>query len=151
MPLRLRTPMPSLEGASEWINGKPDPAELKAGLVLVHFWALSCPVCHDNLPKLIKLSSSYRPKGLQVILVHCPRMKADGNTAKVKEIITSLNIREPCGIDKFHKLKRTFQNEIWPAYFLYDREGKLKRRTAGKSGLTMLEPVIQRLIDQGCT
>ena len=148
MPLRLHTPMPSLEGASEWINGRPDPAELNDSMVLVNFWALSCPVCHENLPKLMKLSSIYGSKGLQVILIHCPRMKADGNTAKVKEVITSLSIREPCGIDKFHKLKYAFQNEIWPGYFLFDREGRLKRRIAGKSGVTMIEPIIQKLIDQ---
>jgi len=147
MPLRLRTPMPSLEGASEWINRKPIPTEYAGSPVLVYFWALSCPVCHENLPKLIKLSSIYRPKGLQAILIHCPRMKADGNIAKVKEVIASHKIIEPCAIDKFHKLKHAFQNEIWPAYFLYDREGKLKRRTAGKSGLTMLEPIIQKLIE----
>ena len=149
MPLRLRTPMPSLEGVSEWINEKPDPAELNGSLVLVYFWALSCPVCHENLPKLMKLSNIYGSKGLQVILIHCPRMKADGNTPKVKEVITSMKIMEPCGIDTFHKLKHTFQNDIWPAYFLFDRDGKLKRRTAGNSGLVLLEPVIQKLIEQG--
>ena len=148
MPLKLRTPIPSLDGASEWINGEPDPAELKGNLVLVYFWALSCPVCHENLPKLINLSSTCASRGLKVILIHCPRMKSDGNIEKVKETIASLKIKTPCGIDKYHKLKHAFQNEIWPTYFLFDRDGRLKRRASGKSGLALIEPVIQKLIGQ---
>jgi thiol-disulfide isomerase/thioredoxin len=141
--------MPSLEGASEWINGKPLPSEYAGCLVLVYFWALSCPVCHETLPKLNHLSSTLAPEGLQVILIHCPRMKTDGNTAKVKEVIASHDITDPCGIDTFHKLKWAFQNEVWPGYYLFNREGKLKRRTAGKAGLIMLEPLIQKLIELG--
>ncbi len=149
MPLRLRTPLPSLEGASEWINGKPDPAELKGSLILVYFWALSCPVCHENLPKLKNLSCTYAVRGLKVILIHCPRMKSDGNTEKVKETIASLKLKEPCGIDKYHNIKHAYQNEIWPSYFLFDWDGRLKRRTSGKSGLVLIEPVIQKLVELG--
>ena len=149
MPLRLRTTLPSLEGASEWINGKPDPAELKGSLVLVYFWALSCPVCLENLPKLIKLSNAYTNRGLKVILIHCPRMKSDGNTEMVREAVTLLSIKEPCGIDTYHKIKRSFQNEIWPSYYLFDWDGRLKRRTSGKSGLVLVEPVFQKLVELG--
>ncbi|GAX90784.1 hypothetical protein [Effusibacillus lacus] len=43
MPMRLGTPLPSWEGATMWLNAEGfNPASLKNGPVLVHFWAVSC-------------------------------------------------------------------------------------------------------------
>jgi len=148
MPIRLHTPMPSLEGATDWINGVPDPAEFIGNPVLVYFWALSCHVCHKNMSKLKSWRTSYGTKGLIFVSIHCPRMKSDVNFSKVKTAVAAYEIKEPCGIDNLHKIKRSFKNEIWPAYFLFDREGKLKRRVAGNAGLEMLESVMEKLFDK---
>jgi hypothetical protein len=35
--------MPSLDGATEWLNSEPlGPAELRGHVVLVNFWTLTC-------------------------------------------------------------------------------------------------------------
>ncbi len=145
MPMRLKTPMPSLEGVTEWVHGEPDLDALKGEPVLVYFWATSCHICHDNLPKLQAWRDEYLPKGLKMISIHCPRMKSDTDIEKVKASIEECGIVESCGIDNLHKLKQAFDNDLWPAYFLFDREGNLKRRAAGNAGLSMLEPILAEM------
>jgi len=146
MSLRLKTPLPALEGVTEWINGQPNPETLKGSPLLVYFWAVSCHVCHENMPKLQAWRKTYVPKGLKMISIHCPRMKSDVNIAAVKASIEAYKIVEPCGIDNLHKVKQAFDNDLWPAYYLFDREGNLKRRAAGRAGLAMLQPLLEEML-----
>jgi thiol-disulfide isomerase/thioredoxin len=138
--------MPSLEGATQWINSTPNIESTPSKPTLIYFWAVSCHVCHQNMPKLASWRNEYGPQGLQMIAIHCPRMKTDVDVEKVKAAVENYGITEPCGIDNRHQIKKAFENEFWPAYFLFDREGKLVRRAAGNTGLAMLEPLIQKML-----
>ena len=84
MPLRIGEAMPPLDGATEWINQSPLPA---SGPVLVHFWAVSCYLCKQNLPAIRKLRQEFMPLGLSVIAVHMPRQEEDTDGAAVKRAI----------------------------------------------------------------
>lgn len=147
MPLRLHSLLPPLEGATEWLNGKPDPDALQGHPLLVYFWAISCQICHTNMPRLQAWRENFVPTGLQMISIHCPRMKTDTDLEKVQTACERYGIVEPCGIDNLHKIKKAFENQVWPAYFLFDSQGKLKARAAGRTGLAMLEPVLAKLCD----
>jgi len=145
--MRLHTPLPPLDGAAEWLNSKPDPDAIQGHPLLVYFWAISCHICHTNMPKVNKWRSEFVPKGLQLISIHCPRMKTDTDLEKVRNACQRYGIVEPCGIDNLHKIKRAFDNQVWPAYFLFDTHGKLKGRAAGKTGLSLLEPILGKLCE----
>lgn len=146
MPMRLHTPMPSLEGITDWINGEPDMDALKGEPILIYFWATSCHICHENMPKLQNWREKFVPKGLKMIAIHCPRMKSDTDIEKIEESMKECGIVEPCGIDNLHKVKKAFDNDLWPAYFIFDREGHLLRRAAGAAGLSMLEPILESML-----
>lgn len=147
MPMRLKTPLPSLDGVTEWIHGEPDLEAAEGKPLLVYFWAVSCHICHDNMPKLQTWREKYVPKGLKMVAIHCPRMKADTDIDKVKAAVEKYGIVEPCGVDNLHKVKKAFDTELWPAYFIFDEEGKLIRRAAGNAGLSMLEPILEKMFD----
>jgi thiol-disulfide isomerase/thioredoxin len=144
MPLRLGSPMPELSGATEWLNGEPAQADLRGSPVLVHFWAVSCHICHDNMPTLRKWRDEYGPRGLKLVGIHMPRQEEDMDVAKVREEVKAMDVTEPCAIDNTHAMADAFQNKFMPAYFLFDREGNLKSRTAGDAGLAMLESALAR-------
>jgi len=148
MPMKLGSELPSLEGASEWVNGEVAADDLKGVPVLVHFWSVSCYLCKKNLPTLQEWKGMYGEKGLKVVGIHMPRQPEDMDQAQVMDAIASLSITEPCAVDNAHALKKAFQNDQgWvPAYFLFDAEGKLKSRTAGEAGLTMLKGALDRLL-----
>ncbi len=147
MPMRLKTPMPSLEGITEWVNSEPDLEGSQGKPLLIYFWASSCHICHDNMPVLQSWREKYTSKGLQMIAIHCPRMKSDTDFEKVKAAIEECGIVESCGIDNMHQAKKAFDNDLWPAYFIFDEERKLKRRAAGKAGLAMLEPILEKMFE----
>lgn len=146
MPMRLNDPLPSLDGITEWINGEPDIDELKDGPTLVYFWAVSCPICHQNLPKLKEFREKYVPEGLNMISIHCPRAKSDIEVGKVHKYVAEYAITEPCGIDNKHKARKEFESDIWPSYYLFDREGLLKRRAAGTTGLALIGPMAAQML-----
>ena len=147
MPMRLKTPMPSLDGVTEWLNGEPDLEALKGKPLLVYFWAVSCHICHENMPKLQAWREEFGPKGLNMIAIHCPRMQSDTDVEKVKETLKEYGIVEPCGVDNKHLVKKAFDNDLWPAYFIFDSEGLLKRRAAGNAGISMLEPILEKMFE----
>ena len=147
MPLRLRTPLPSLDGVTEWLNSEPDLTEIKGSPLLIYFWAVSCHICHENMPKLKAWRVKFVPKGLKMIAIHCPRMKSDTDVEKVKEALAEYGIVEPCGVDNLHKVKNAFDNDLWPAYFIFDEDGNLKRRAAGNAGISMLEPILEEMFE----
>lgn len=145
MPMRLKTPLPSLDGVTEWINGEPDLSDSDPKPLLIYFWAVSCHICHDNMPKLQTWRETYGPKGLKMIAIHCPRMQTDTDVDKVKAALSEYGITEPCGIDNQHLVKKAFDNDLWPAYFIFDEQRLLQRRAAGNAGLSMLEPVLEKM------
>ncbi len=44
--------LPSLDAATEWLNGMVENASLLSCPLLVQFWAISCPICKFNMPRL---------------------------------------------------------------------------------------------------
>lgn len=151
MPMKLGTACPNFECATDWINGSSETiAKLPNGkLTLVHFWAVSCGICKDNMSKIAAWREEHK-ENLNVIAVHMPRYETDTNLAKVREDIEKYNITEPCAIDNLHKLKKAFLNEqgFVPAYYLFDGEGKLRSFAAGERGLGLLKSALERLLAQ---
>lgn len=150
MPMKIGTEMPSLDGATAWFNGTAAHAveEAKGHPTLVHFWAISCDSCKDNMPRVAQWRDQRGPEGLRVIAVHMPRYEADTDIEAVREAIAQYNITEPCAVDNEHKLREAFQNEdgYVPAYYLFDAEGKLRTFAAGERGLNILASALDRML-----
>jgi len=72
--MKVDSPMPSLEGATEWLNqAMPNALETKGRPTLVHFWSLSSEISEANLPQVAELRDRRKREGLRVIAVHLPR------------------------------------------------------------------------------
>jgi thiol-disulfide isomerase/thioredoxin len=149
MAMRIGDALPSFEGATEWLNGLQHEAEefVKGNPTLVYFWATSCGICKENMPKLIELKAKYKARGLKVVAVHMPRYEADTDMEQVKAAIAQHSIDDHVAVDNQHKLKDAFQNEQgWvPVYYLFDAEGKLKSRAAGEYGVSVLTGALEKM------
>jgi thiol-disulfide isomerase/thioredoxin len=152
MGMRIGTPMPSLDGATEWLGATQAHAEKEAlgHPTLVHFWSMSCGTCKENMPRVTEWREGLAEQGLRVIAVHMPRYEADTDTEAVRALVSTLNMTEPCAIDNEHKIKDAFQNEqgYVPAYYLFDGEGKLRSFAAGERGLDLLKATLDRVMAQ---
>lgn len=139
--------MPSVQDATEWLTHFA-PTGVSGSPTLVQFWAISCPICKINLPRLQEFLETYREQGLQLISVHMPRSEADMDVEKVKAAVEELGLTGPCAIDNDHALGDRFQTGgVWPTYFLFDAEGKLRSRAAGALGIKMAENSLKRLLE----
>ncbi|CCW34856.1 thiol-disulfide isomerase-like thioredoxin [Chthonomonas calidirosea] len=146
MPLRMGTPLPELTGATEWINGEVTREQLLGSPVLVHFFAKSCPICHDNMPTVAEWRDRYADLGLKVVAIHMPREQSDTDLEAVRADIEALGIKEPCAIDNLHAIGERFENQLWPAYYVFDAEGVMRGRAGGYAGLRMIEPILKRVL-----
>ena len=145
MSLTVGASLPSLDGATEWLNADGAPAP-DHGPTLVHFWAVSCPACKVNMPALQALRDKYAPHGLRVVAVHLPMYDGDSDVARVRTLAAELGMTEPCAHDGEHALGDRFETGgMWPVYFLFDAENKLRRRAAGGFGVRFVETGLERL------
>jgi hypothetical protein len=74
-------------------------------------------------------------------------MKSDTYMEKVKAALKENGIVVPCAFDNKHLIKKAFDNDLWPAYFIFDKEGLLKRRAAGNAGISMLDPILAKMFE----
>lgn len=148
MALRLRSEMPELQGATEWVNGDVNMDQLKGKPVLVHFWSISCGLCKTGMPDVLKIRDQYKDKGLQVIGIHMPRSEKDTEVGPVKETIEKYEMTHPQAIDNQHSIVDAYENEFVPAFYLFDAEGQLRHRSAGEKALKMLEKPLVRLLGE---
>jgi len=147
MPLRTGSERPSFEGVADWINGAPESEELAGKPLLVHFWSVSCSICHDVAAEVARWQAEYGPRGLAVVGVHQPRGSEELDVAKVAEDANGpMGIRWPCAIDNEHTLVDRFENQFVPAYYVFDADGKLVHRQAGDRGFERLHAKIGELL-----
>ncbi len=147
MPLSIGSQKPPLIDATEWLNGAPEFDNVLEQSTLIQFWAISCPICKLNMPRLQQLEQAYATYGLRLVSIHMPRMEEDMDTIKVQEAMTEMGLTGPCAIDNAHTLGDRFQTGgVWPCYFLFDAQGKLRSRAAGALGLKMAENSLRRML-----
>jgi hypothetical protein len=146
--MKLDSPMPSLAGATDWINpATPNPAETNGRPILVHFWSIKSKSSQANLPYLADLRDRRKREGLRVIAVHLPSSESEMDIQAVREASVKLNLTEPCAIDNQHKLRHAFLNkQEVPAYYLFDSQLKLRSFSAGDNGLVVLEDQLDQML-----
>src|SRR5688572_24530168 len=68
--------MPSLSGATDWLNSpKLTTEELRGKVVLVSFWTYTCINWLRADPYLLAWAEKYKDKGLVVVGVHTPEFE----------------------------------------------------------------------------
>lgn len=144
--MRLRSDMPELNGATEWINGEVSKSDLVGDKpTLIHFWSVSCGLCKEAMPSINQFRDDYKDE-LNVIAVHMPRSEKDLDITQIKEVAAEHDITQPVFVDNDHALTDAFENEYVPAYYVFDAEGKLRHYQAGGDGMKMLTKRVNRVL-----
>jgi hypothetical protein len=142
-----RQHMPSLGGATEWINSEPlDRVELRGRVVLVDFWTLTCINWLRTEPYVRAWSRAYRDDGLVVIGVHTPEFSFEHEIEGVRQATNERAIDYPVAIDNDYAIWNAFHNNYWPALYFIDRDGVIRDHHFGEGRYEQSERVIQRLL-----
>jgi hypothetical protein len=147
MTVLQRLQMPSLDGATEWLNSQPlGPAELRGNVVLVNFWTLTCINWLRQEPYVRAWSQAYRGDGLVVIGVHTPEFSFEHEIDGVRQATGERDIGYPVVLDNEYEIWNAFDNHYWPALYFVDAEGIIRDRHFGEGRYEESERVIQGLL-----
>ncbi|HEX6677841.1 MAG TPA: thioredoxin, partial [Actinomycetes bacterium] len=83
--------MPSLDGATGWLNSPPlTPEGLRGHVVLVNFWTYTCINWLRQLPYLRAWTAKYSSHGLVVIGVHTPEFGFESDVNNVSRAVREM-------------------------------------------------------------
>jgi thiol-disulfide isomerase/thioredoxin len=139
--------MPSLGGATEWLNSEPlGPAELRGRVVVLNFWTLTCINWLRTEPWVRAWSRVYRDDGLVVIGVHTPEFSFEHEIDLVRQATKERAIDYPVAVDNDYEVWDAFNNRYWPALYFVDAGGVIRDEHFGEGRYEESERVIQRLL-----
>jgi len=142
LPVPVGTPMPQLM-AEGWLNVSetaPGRESLRGKVVLIDFWATSCPPCRASMPKLAKLYKQYQPLGVEFL----------GMTAEPSSYIPEIegfldgvgNVTWPIGYGSGVTMD-VMNIQFLPTYVLFDTTG---RTVWSGSDLTEMQTALDRTL-----
>jgi hypothetical protein len=114
--------------------------------VLIEFWDFCRPSSLRTLPYTQAWHERYAPVGLRVITVHSPGFPPGEDEQAVRSAVERLRIEHPVCIDIGFELWREYENQGWPARYLWDADGYLAEYHYGEGGYAETELAIQELL-----
>jgi thiol-disulfide isomerase/thioredoxin len=139
--------LPSLGGATGWLNSEPLTAEsLRGRPVLVQFWTFTCINWIRTLPYVRTWFEKYRGDGLVVLGVHTPEFEVERSVGNVRRAVEEMEIDHPIAIDSDYAIWDAFANRYWPALYFADADGRIRHRQFGEGAYDRSETVIQLLL-----
>jgi len=140
-------PEPQLSGLTNWINSQPLTLKrLRGKVVLVDFWTYSCINCVRTLPYLEKWYQTYAADGLVILGIETPEFAFEHIPSNVEQAVKLHGLTYPVASDNNLDTWNAFQNQYWPADYLIDKNGYVRRTTFGEGDYANTEKAIQELL-----
>src|SRR3989440_4099407 len=147
VPLPIEGEMPSLGGATAWLNSPPlSAADLRGKVVLIDFWTYTCINWLRTLPYVRAWADKYRDHGVVVIGVHTPEFAFEHDLENVRQAAKNMRVDYPIAIDNDFAIWRAFNNHYWPALYLVDAQGGIRSHQFGEGAYEQSEMMIQQLL-----
>lgn len=143
-------PAPDFVGIDKWLNTDKSLsiASLKGKVVLVDFWTYTCINCIRTLPHVTSWYNKYKDQGFVVIGVHTPEFQFEHDSQNVLNAIKMYAIHYPVGQDNEYATWNNYSNEYWPAEYLIDAQGTIRRTHFGEGEYDQTELAIQALLKE---
>lgn len=143
---------PDFVGIQAWINSQPQTlAQLRGKVVLVDFWTYTCINCIRTLPYVEGWYQEYHQDGLVVVGVEAPEFSYEKIPSNVAAAVKQDHITYPVAIDGNLATWSAYQNEYWPAEYLIDQNGYIRRVDYGEGRYDQMERAIRELLSTNGT
>ncbi len=138
---------PELRGLQEWINSEPLTLKsLKGKVVLIDFWTYSCINCIRTLPYVQGWYDAYKDDGFVVLGLHAPEFAFEKVPENVKRAVNDRKLTYPVALDNDFATWRAYNNRFWPAHYLIDKNGQIRRTHFGEGEYDETEEAIRLLL-----
>lgn len=140
---------PEFVGIEKWLNSEPLTMQsLRGKVVLVDFWTYTCINCIRTLPHVTSWYEKYKDKGFVVVGVHTPEFEFEKKKENVENAIKQYGIRYPVAQDNNYATWKAYSNQYWPAEYLIDAKGVIRRTHFGEGEYDKTEEAIQALLTE---
>ncbi len=145
--LPIEGELPSLSGATAWLNSSPlSAADLRGKVVLIDFWTYTCINWLRTLPYVRAWADKYRDHGVVVIGVHSPEFSFEHDLENVRRAAKDMRIEYPIAIDNDYAIWSAFNNHYWPALYFVDAQGRIRHHHFGEGEYEQSEMILQQLL-----
>src|SRR5947209_1096667 len=145
--LPIEGELPSLSGATAWLNSPPlSAADLRGHVVLIDFWTYTCINWLRTLPYVRAWAEKYQEHGVVVIGVHSPEFPFEHDLENVRQAAKDMKVSYPIAIDNDFAIWQAFTNHYWPALYLVDAQGHLRYHHFGEGAYELSEMILQHLL-----
>jgi hypothetical protein len=148
----MRPPVDTIEAPPfprdlEWVNVAPLRMDQQRGRpVLVEFWDHCRVQSLRVLPYVRAWHERYAADGLRVISVHSPGFEPSREDDTTRAAVTRLGIEHPVCLDTELEVWSLYDNEGWPARYLFDGRGILVHYHYGEGAYPETELAVQELL-----
>jgi Peroxiredoxin len=124
------------------LEGQPIALDsLRGKVVLVNFWATSCPGCVKEMPELVQAYQQYKSRGFEVIAV---AMSYDPPNY-VLNYAQTRKLPFPVTLDVNGAHAHAFGDvQLTPTSFIIDKDGKIIDQTLGNLDFAKLKTLLDK-------
>ena len=152
--LKMPTQAPEFTHANnqDWINSTPlSIKDLEGKVVLIDFWTFGCWNCYRSFPWMNAMESRLDRENFQVIGVHTPEFDNERVRKNIEVKVQEFGLHHPIMIDNDSSYWRAMNNLYWPAYYILDKQGKVRAVYFGETHegdrrAKQIEKTIQKLL-----
>lgn len=120
--------------AEHWINSQPLSIEaLRGKVLLLDVWTFECWNCYRSFPWLNSLEKRLADRAFQVIGIHSPEFDRERAPAAVQAKVEQFKLHHPVMIDNDFAYWKALGNHAWPAFYLIDKQGRIRHRFLGET------------------
>jgi peroxiredoxin len=124
------------------LEGKPIVlADLRGKVVLVNFWATSCPGCIKEMPDMVETYKQYKDRGFEIVAV---AMSYDPPNY-VANFVQTRQLPFPVALDVNGEHARAFGNvQVTPTTFIIGKDGRILEQKLGELDFVRLRALLER-------
>jgi peroxiredoxin len=124
------------------LEGKPIVLDdLRGKVVLVNFWATSCPGCIKEMPGMIQTYKQYKDRGFEIVAV---AMRYDPPNYVVNFVQTR-QLPFPVALDVNGEHAKAFGNvQLTPTSFIIGKDGSILEQKLGELDFVKLNALLDK-------
>jgi len=114
---------------------------LRGKVVLVNFWATSCPGCVKEMPDMVEVYREYKDRGFEIIAV---AMSYDPPNY-VQSFVQTRQLPFPVALDVTGEHARAFGDvQLTPTTFIIGKDGRILEQKLGEIDFIRLRALLDR-------
>lgn len=115
--------------------------DLRGKVVLVNFWATSCPGCIKEMPGMVETYNAYKDRGFEIVAV---AMSYDPPNY-VANYVQTRQLPFPVALDVKGEHARAFGNvQLTPTSFIIGKNGDILEQKLGELDFDKLKALLER-------